>query len=868
MKQKLFLFGLLLTVGSTRIFSQTVDENFMPIIQRTAQILSHAVQSDGKILISGDIVSVGSSVSGAITRLNKDGSLDESFSAVGLPKSEIDRVHTLGDTLVLATSYQGYAWLLNKNGRLIFSRTDWFRAYFVGSRILAQRDNFSLAMYDLNGQKDPSFAVSSFDAYINDIEIQDDNKILIAGDFKKINGIEANGIVRLNTDGSMDNSFNAGSGANINIANIAVDSKNRILVCGYFDTFNSVSGLNGIIRLNSNGSIDTNFKLSGIAGLINLYVTDVAIAEDSLALIIGRNDDINRLFKIKADGSIDNDFAVSDFKTFSSFIKITNLDSLIVITGCFSYVNDVFQTGYCLLNSYGEVKTNDGSLIGSTPYIYGGYHQDDGKLIIYGDFSAVNGKLKSNLARLNPNGSVDDFNPQLGADYTIKKMVQIPGKKFIVSGYFPDYGNRRILKLNSDGSLDNSLLVDIPCSSNADLDLIYKPVKNGFELIVGGDFIMVNSINKNYLFKIDSLGNLNNSFNPGNIVGSVIRKIDTLSDGSLIIGGDGFIQILDANATTSRLLKGGIQESIGSINTELNDTILAGGFYSNSPSILYQIDKSGKIIDDHSLSITSNDGVIHDVLVLKDKNIFIAGRFTEFNYIKQQGFIKANLDGKVIRDYILYLNGTRTFVYDLIKINEDSVYALGYFTGINGIPMTSVAKIKITPFQTLVSKLTVTIDENVQFSDDYSLYPVNQYWDFGDGQSSEEQNPQHSYSNPGVYLVNMISKNEYGTVVLEKSAIIKVIQDTGTSLEENLLDSDDKVAIYPVPVNDIMTICLSETGVYPAMLEVLNLEGKSLKMLKIDANNTSVDVSDLNSAIYFVKVTTGKNTYFKKIQKL
>ena len=724
-------------------------------------------------------------------------------------------------------------------------------------------------MYDLKGQKDPSFAVSSFDAYINDIEIQDDNKILIAGDFKKINGIEVNGMVRLNSDGSKDNSFNAGSGANINIANIAVDSKNRILVCGYFDTFNSVSGLKGIIRLNSNGSIDTNFNLSGIDGLINLYVTDVAIAEDTLALIVGRNDEINRLFKIKADGSIDNDFAVSDFKTFSSCIKITNLDSLIAITGCFSYVNDAFQTGYCLLNSHGEVKTNAGSFIGSTPYIFGGYRQDDGKLLIYGDFMAVNGKLRSNLARLNPNGSVDDFNPQLGADYTIYKMVQIPGKKFIVSGYFPDYGNRRILKLNSDGSLDNSLMVDIPCSRNAVLDFIYKPVKNGFELIVGGDFTMVNSITKNYLFKIDSLGNLVNSFYPGNIVGSVVRKIDTLSEGSLVIGGDGFMQILDANATTSKFRKDGLQESIGSINTELNDTILAGGFYSNSPSVLYQIDKSGKIIDDHSLSITSNDGVIHDVLVLKDKNIFIAGRFTEFNSINQQGFIKVTLDGNVIRDYILYLNGTRTFVYDLIKINEDSVYALGYYTGINGIPMTSVAKIKITPFQTLVSKLTVTIDENVQFSDDYNLYPVNQYWDFGDGKTSGEQNPQHSYSNSGVYLVNMISKNEYGTVVLEKSAIIKVIQDTGTSLEENLLDSnDDKVAIYPVPVKDIMTICLSETEMYPAILEVLNLEGKSLKTMKIDTNNASIDVSDLNSAIYFVKVTTGKNTYLKKIQKL
>lgn len=868
MKQKFSFVVLLLIVITNWVSSQSVDENFVPIIQRTAQIYSHAVQSNGKIMISGDITSVGTSGSGAITRLNKDGSLDESFSAIGLPSSAIDRVHTLGDTLVLATSYQGYAWLLNKNGRQIFSRTDWFRAYFIGSKILAQKDDFSLAMYDLQGQKDNSFAVSSFDAYINDIEIQDDNKILIAGDFKKMNSIEVNGIVRLNTDGSRDNSFNAGSGADLYITNLAVDAKNRILACGYFSTFNSSPANRGIIRLDSNGTVDTKFSLSGIEGLINLYVMDVAIVEDSLLLMVGRNDDISRLFKVKADGTIDNDFKVSEFRTFYP-VKITNLDSLIAVTGSFSYVNDVFQSGYCLVDGHGEIKKDTRSLIGSTPYIYGGFRQDDGKLLIYGDFIAVNGKLKSNFARLNPDGTLDDFSPQLGTDYSIYKMVQTPDKKFIVSGNFPAFGNRRILKLNNDGSVDNSLMVDIPCPINSTIDFMYKPVKNGFELIVGGDLTMVNSITKNYLVKIDSLGNLVNSFNPGNIVESVVNKIDTLNDGSLIIGGNGFLRVLDADASTYKFRKDGLHELIGSINTELNDTILAGGYYGNSPSVLYQIDESGKIIDDHSLSITSSDGVIHDVLVLKDKNIFIAGRFTEFNSINQQGFIKVSLDGKVIRDYNLYLNGTRTFVYDLIKINEDSVYALGYYTGINGIPMTSVSKIKIAPFQTIVSKLTVHIDENVQFTDDYKLCPVNQYWDFGDGQTTEEQNPQHSYSTSGVFLVNMTSKNEYGTVVLEKSAIIKVIQDTGTSLEENLIDSDDdKIAIYPVPVNDIMTICLSETEVYPAILEILNLEGKLLKTRKIDTYIATVDLSDLNSAIYFVKVKTGKNTYLKKIQKL
>jgi uncharacterized delta-60 repeat protein len=868
MKQKLFFIWLLLTVISNWIFSQTIEENFNPIVQKTSQIYSHSVQSDGKILVSGDITSVDSLVSGSIARLNKDGSLDKSFSAMGLPSCEIDGIHTLGDTLVLATSYQGYAWLLKINGRVIFSRTDWFRAYFIGSKILAQKNDFTLALYNLNGQQDNSFEVSSYDGYINDIEILDDNKLLIAGDFKKINDIEVNGIARLNSNGSRDNSFDAGSGADLYITNLAVDAKKRILVCGYFSNFNSISAPNGIIRLNNNGSVDTQFNLSDIAGLINLYVTDIAITEDTLALVVGRKNDINKLFKVKADGSIDNNFAVSDYKTYSRSIKITNLDSLIAITGSFSYVNDTLQTGYCLVNSHGEVKRNIHPFLGTTPYIYGGYRQDDGKLLIYGDFIAVNGNLKRNFARLNPNGSLDDFDPQLGVNYTIYKMIQIPGKKFIVSGYFPSYGNRRILKLNGDGSINSSLTVDIPCSTTAVIDFIYKPLKNGFELIVGGDFTMVNSINKNYLVKIDSLGNLITSFNPGNIVESVVNKIDTLDDGSLIIGGNGFLRFMDANASNYEFRKDDLNELITAVNTELKDTILAGGFNSNTPSVLYQIDKSGIIIDDHSLSITSNDGVIHDILVLKNKEIFIGGRFTKFNSFDQQGFIKVNLDGNVIRDYVLFLNGKRTFVYDLIKINEDSVYALGYYNGINGIPKISIAKINISPLPSIASELTVYTEEKVQFSYDFELYPTAQSWDFGDGQASQEQNPQHSYATPGKYFANMKSKSEFGSLVTEKSAIITVIENPVTSVKQNQADHDNNnVVIYPVPVNEIMTISLPDEE-YPAIIEILNLEGKSLKTIRIRANKESINISDLNSAIYIVKVITGKYIYFKKIHKL
>ncbi len=90
------------------------------------------------------------------------------------------------------------------------------------------------------------------------------------GQFTNYNGSAHNGIVRLNPDGLIDSTFNAGAGpqwvstiqtsTNLfpRIESVRVVSGNKILLAGNFEAFNG-SPFNGLVRLNPDGSVDTNF---------------------------------------------------------------------------------------------------------------------------------------------------------------------------------------------------------------------------------------------------------------------------------------------------------------------------------------------------------------------------------------------------------------------------------------------------------------------------------------------------------------------------------------------------------------------------------------------------------------------------------
>ncbi len=68
---------------------------------------------------------------------------------------------------------------------------------------------------------------------------------------------------------------------------------------------------------------------------------------------------------------------------------------------------------------------------------------------------------------------------------------------------------------------------------------------------------------------------------------------------------------------------------------------------------------------------------------------------------------------------------------------------------------------------------------NVSFSDETTNSPTSWFWDFGDGNSSTDQNPSNTYNTEGIYSVLLIAYNSYGSDTLIKTSYINVGSSSG-----------------------------------------------------------------------------------------
>ena len=140
------------------------------------------------------------------------------------------------------------------------------------------------------------------------------------------------------------------------------------------------------------------------------------------------------------------------------------------------------------------------------------------------------------------------------------------------------------------------------------------------------------------------------------------------------------------------------------------------------------------------------------------------------------------------------------------------------------------------------SNLEVTFANNTEFADSY-------LWDFGDGTSSTEKNPKHSYNADGKYIVKL--------TVYRCGKSIEVIN---TILEGTLSIEDlekSKIRLYPNPATDRLFINLPKKDVE---ISVFSLDGKLLfNTLKPLSKNYQLDISSLKSGLYFLRIVNKNN---------
>jgi len=348
----------------------------------TLIIYSVITQPDDKIIIGGAFSSYNGVLKNNFTRLNSDGTLDMTFNSGISGATETD-----GDVNTIA---------LQSNGKILIGGS--FNYYNT-----TYRHNF--ARINSNGSLDTAFnPVNGPNSGVYAIAVQSDNKIIIAGTFTSYNGINRNYIARINTDGSLDTTFNYGNGPNDVVNDIKIQLDGKILIAGDFTTYDNISR-NYIARLNSNGTLDTSFTT--VPGADYIIIT-MALQNDGKILIGGwftSYDGVSRncIARILTSGSFDPSF--SPGSGFSGSLVLINKillqqDGKILVAGYFSSYNGITRNNIVRLNPDGSLDTSFDQGSGTDAPIRGMDFQSDGKIVIGGDFTSYNGSSSNHIARI------------------------------------------------------------------------------------------------------------------------------------------------------------------------------------------------------------------------------------------------------------------------------------------------------------------------------------------------------------------------------------------------------------------------------------------------------------------------------------
>lgn len=270
---------------------------------------------------------------------------------------------------------------------------------------------------DTSGAMDVAFNTNVIGIFgthngVYDIEFQSDNKIIAVGAFHTILSALTDGIMRLNTDGTYDSTFNVGTGTLGDIFTAAIQTDGKILIAGRFSQYNGTL-INSVARLNTDGSLDTTFNIGTGFGNTGDTAYDIEL-QNGKVLITGTFTSFNGtvangIVRLNANGSVDTTFIQgTGFTGYGVDMKLQN-DGKILIQGNFTHYNGQAFNQLVRLNSNGTIDPDFASVSfgGPAPDIFCISLQADQKILVSGRFDTFNGQAKTNIVRLLPDGTLD-----------------------------------------------------------------------------------------------------------------------------------------------------------------------------------------------------------------------------------------------------------------------------------------------------------------------------------------------------------------------------------------------------------------------------------------------------------------------------
>jgi uncharacterized delta-60 repeat protein len=413
----------------------------------TDQANAVAIRPNGKIITGGyayNAINSSSDNDFALIGYNNDGSLDYTFGSNGIVKTEIS---AFSNDQIKAISIQS-------DGKIVAA----------GTTGVSTLSNYAIVRYLADGSGlDPTFGVSGkvivdfsgTQDYVSSIVIQNDGKIVVGG--STVNGSNADfSVIRLNTNGTLDNSFDVDGKVSTNLgaynisSAIGLQTDGKIVVAGYN------AGNFGVLRYNSNGSLDNTFDADGKVNITigpssNEGVFGLVIQPDGKILVSGNTNFAGTtdfaVIRLNSDGSLDTGFGSGgkfwiDINTnsedFNPSIAL-HTSGKIVLAG----IINAGTIGVCQINANGTLDTSfdeDGKLTFEIGYgldqVKAMALQTDGKILLAGnyangandDFALVSlpACITSIISLSNPSDNYPNAtlpNPQIGKSISATNLI-------------------------------------------------------------------------------------------------------------------------------------------------------------------------------------------------------------------------------------------------------------------------------------------------------------------------------------------------------------------------------------------------------------------------------------------------------------
>jgi len=680
-----------------RLNSDGSSDNSFDCAACDFDIISAVVQPDGKIIVAGSGFSVvtGSTPS-IVKRLNSDGSIDNSFvSPFAAP--------------IAQASSSATVWAIQPDGKVIVSTLTLSQS-FVSDTIYR---------LNVNGSFDNTFTTIAFNSertilgmittnysYITKIALQADGKMLVSSSNKIAEFQSVGRIQRYNTDGTTDTTFevptltrSGNSNNSTSVNNFDIQPDGKIVFVGQFTTVNAVERVK-IARLMPTGSVDLSFVSANIFPSGEL-VNRVKVLSNG-QILIGSS---NKLFRFNSDGSLDNTFKVSS--NLSSVGK-WDIDAAgrILLSGGF-YENSTFFIKFVRLNPNGTLDSSFNSDFEAPGTIQVSAIQTDGKIIVSGSFTRINGVPQKSPARLNPDGSLDStFNSGtrfgVGAGFIRKILIQPDGKILVIGSFIGNDGMTRteVTRLNTNGSPDTS----------------FNPIVNSVvyaialqadgKILIGGTFTNVNGTARTGAVRLNTDGSPDTSFNPF-FSNRNIYSLAVQADGKIMVGGL-FSAVNGLSRTNlARLNADGTLDSsftAGSIASVEQIEIQADGKYVVviSSYKVVRLNNNGTTDTTFQSPIFSTDTDVMtyiQILVEPDGSIIAVGNFRSVNGVPRSRIARLKPDGGL--DKTFFPNGANGDISTIGKQADGKIIVSGNFTMVAGVTRIGIARLTVVPFRTI-----------------------------------------------------------------------------------------------------------------------------------------------------------------------